>query len=172
MKNELKKSLESQEFQAKLEEAASHDNVNIATELVSQVRQALVEACKRAGLKSKKPKNSNKQTKNWFDQDCETEKENLKSLGKQISYNPDNVQLRTLHEKKRIFKKTCKRKKCLYLSKRIADIDYRNSKDSWKQIGTLFNIRKRETERVETAKADEFYNYFKQQNEGPPDNCS
>ena len=122
MKNELERSLESQEFQARLEEATSHDNVTIATELVSQ---ALVEACKTAGLKSKKPKDSNKQTKNWFDQDCETEKENLKSLGKQISHNPDNVQLRTLlHEKMRIFKKTCKRKKCLYFSKRIADIDH------------------------------------------------
>ena len=123
LKNELKRSLESQEFQARLEEAASHDNVNIATELVSQ---ALVEACKTAGLKSKKPKDSNKQTKNWFDQGCQMEKENLKSLGKQISHNLDNVQLRTLlHEKKRISKKTCKRKKCLYLSKGIADIDYR-----------------------------------------------
>ena len=76
LKNELKRSLESQEIQARLQEAASHDNVNIATELVSQ---ALVEVCKIAGLKSNKPKSSNNQTKNWFDQDCETEKENLKS---------------------------------------------------------------------------------------------
>ena len=30
-------------------------------------------------------KTSYKQRKNWFDQECETEKENLKSLGKQIS---------------------------------------------------------------------------------------
>ena len=60
----------------------------------------------------------------------------------------------------------------MYLSKRIADIDYRNSKDTWKQIGTIFNITKRKTEREETAKAEEFYKYFKQQNEGPPDNCS
>ena len=88
MKKELKRSLESQEIQARLQEAASHESdVNIATELVSQ---ALVEACKTAGLKSKNPKKSNKQTKNWFDQERETEKENLKSLGKQISHNPDN----------------------------------------------------------------------------------
>ena len=57
--------------------------------------------------------------KNWFDQECEKEKENLKSLGKQISQNAENAQLRTLlHEKKKSFKKTCKRKKCLYLSKK------------------------------------------------------
>lgn len=101
--------MESQEFQSKLKKASLHDNVNIATELVSQT---LVAACKTAGLKFQKQKSSYKQTKTWFDHDCETEKENLKSLGKQISRNPDNVQLRALlHGKRKSFKKTCKRKK-------------------------------------------------------------
>ena len=170
LKDKLKRSLQSQEFQSKFEDALSHDNVNIATELVNQ---ALVEACKTAGLKSQKQKHSHKQRKNWFDQECETEKENLKSLGKRISHNPDNVQLRTiLHEKKKSFKKTCQRKKYSYLSKKIADIDYRNSKDTWKQIGTIFNLRKRKTEKVETVRAEEFYKYFKQQNEGFQNSCS
>ena len=91
-----------------------------------------------------------KQSKNWFDEECETEKENLKSLGKRITHNPDHVQLRTLlHEKEKSFKKTWKRKKCFYLSKKIADIDHRNSEDPWKQIGTVFNLRKRKPERVQ-----------------------
>ena len=78
--------------------------------------------------------------------------------GTQISYNPDNLQLRTLpHEKKESFKKTRKRKKnaCILEKKLIADIDYRNSKDTWKQIGTIFNLRRGKTERVKTAKAEE-----------------
>ena len=37
LKDKLRRCLESQEFQSKLEEALSHDNVNIATELVNQV---------------------------------------------------------------------------------------------------------------------------------------
>ena len=45
----------------------------------------------------------------------------------------------------------------MYLSKKIADIDYQNSKDTWKQIGTIFNVRERKTERVETVRAEEFY---------------
>ena len=49
LKDKLRRSLESQELQSKLEEALSHDNVNIATE---SVNQALVEACKTAGLRS------------------------------------------------------------------------------------------------------------------------
>ena len=60
----------------------------------------------------------------------------------------------------------------MYLSKKIADIDYRNSKDTWKQIGTIFNLKKRKTKKVETVRAEEFYKYFKQQNEGFQNNCS
>ena len=52
--------MQSQEFQSKLEEASLHDNVNIATELVSQT---LVAECKTAGLKFQKQKSSYKQRK-------------------------------------------------------------------------------------------------------------
>lgn len=109
--------MKSQEFQSKLEEASSHENVNIATELVSQ---ALIDACKAAGLKSQKQRqkeNSYKQSKNWFDQECETEKENLKSLGKRISHIPHNVQLRTfLMRKRRVSKKRANGKMLVSLS--------------------------------------------------------
>ena len=44
----LKGCLESQEFQSRLEEASKHDDINIATKLISE---SLVEACKVAGLK-------------------------------------------------------------------------------------------------------------------------
>ena len=60
----------------------------------------------------------------------------------------------------------------MYLGKKIADIDYQNSKDTWKQIGTIFNLRKRKTERVETVRAEEFYKYFEQQNQEPQNHCS
>ena len=38
---------------------------------------------------------------NWFDLECETEKENLKSLGEQISQEPNNSQLRHFLKTKR-----------------------------------------------------------------------
>ena len=65
---QIKKGLcaQSQEFQSKLKEASLHDNVNTATELVSQT---LVAACKTAGLKFQKQKSSYKQRKTWFDQE-------------------------------------------------------------------------------------------------------
>ena len=95
----------------------------------------------------------------------------MKSLGKQISRNPDDPHLRImLKEKKKSFKKTCIRKKRSYISQKIEDIDYRNPKDTWKQIGNIFNLRKRKSQGVEAARAEEFYKYFKQENEGPQNN--
>ena len=38
---------------------------------------------------------------NWFDVECETEKENLKFLGEQISQEPNNSQLRHFLQDKR-----------------------------------------------------------------------
>ena len=82
---------------------------------------------------------------NWFDLERETEKENLKSLGKQIFQEPNNSQLRhLLQDKKKKFKRACRRKKREFVSKSIGDIDLRNPQDTWKQIGKIFNIRKRQ----------------------------
>ena len=43
----------------------------------------------------------------WFDQECETEKENLQSLGENISHNINYSELRQLlRDKKKRFKQT------------------------------------------------------------------
>ena len=77
---------------------------------------------------------------NWFDLECETEKENLKSLGEQISQEPNNSQLRhLLQDKKKKFKRTCRRKKREFVSKSIGDIDLCNPQDTRKQIGKIIN---------------------------------
>ena len=105
---------------------------------------------------------------NWFDLESETEKENLKSLGGQISPEPNNSQLRhLLQDKNKKFKRTCTRKKREFISKSIGDIDLRNPQDTWKQIGKIFNIRKRQLRGTETVSAGQFYEYFKQQNAAP-----
>ena len=101
---------------------------------------------------------------NKFDLECETEKENLKSLGYQISQEPNNSQLRHLLRDK---KKKCRRKKREFVSKSIGNIDLCNPQDTWKQMGKIFNIRKRQPHGTETVSADQFYEYFKQQNAAP-----
>ena len=50
----------------------------------------MVEACKEAGDSKIKCKPQNK----WFDQECETEKENSQSLGENISHNIRIIQNR------------------------------------------------------------------------------
>ena len=49
----------------------------------------------------------------------------------------------------------------------MGDIDLRNPQDTWKQIGKIFNIRKRQPHGTETVSAEQFYEYFKQQNAAP-----
>ena len=92
-KDRLKDGLKSQTVQSRLKAAATHDNIDTASELISET---LVEACKEAGLKARGSKTKCKSQNKWFDQECETEKENLQSLGKKISKNVNNSELRQL----------------------------------------------------------------------------
>ena len=83
----------------------------------------------------------------WFDQECETEKENLQSLGENISHNINNSELRQLlRDKKKRFKQTCRRKKEESISNDMSNIDMQNSKEIWRQIGKIFNLGKRKTQ--------------------------
>ena len=167
-KDRLKDSLKSRTVQSRLETAVKHDNINTAAELLSET---LVEACKEAGLKVRNTKFKCKSQNKWFDEECETEKENLKSLGEKISHNTNNSEMRQLlRDKKKRFKQTCRRKKQEYISKGMSKIDMRNSRETWRQIGKIFKLGKRKTHVAETVSTEQFYKYFKQQNATPLNN--
>ena len=88
-----------------------------------------MEACKEAGWKARGSKIKCKSQTKWFDQECETEKENLQSLGEKISHNINNSELRQLlQDKKKRFKQTCRRKKQESISKGMSNIDMQNLK--------------------------------------------
>ena len=81
-KDRLKDGLKSQTVQSRLEAAIKHDSIDIASELISET---LVEACKEAGLKARSSRKIKCKSQNkWFDQECETEKGNLQSLGEKF----------------------------------------------------------------------------------------
>ena len=165
LKSNIKECLESQIVQSKLQAALRNDNVDTAAELFSKT---LVEACKKAGLRIQCNKTKAMSQNNWFDLECETEKENLKSLVEQISQQPNNSRLRhLLQDNKKKFKRTCRRKQREFVSKSIGNIDLRNPQDTWKQIGKIFNIRKRQPHGTGTVSAEQFYEHFKQQNAAP-----
>lgn len=125
----LKDGLKSQAVQSRLEEAVKHDSIDSASELISET---LVEACKEAGMKARGSKIKCKSQNKWFDLECETEKENLQSLGEKISKNTNNSELKQLlRDKKKRFKQTCGRKKREYISKGLSNIDMQNSKVTW-----------------------------------------
>ena len=90
-KDRLKDGLKSQTVQSRLEAAVKHDSIDTASALISET---LVEACKEAGLKARGNKIKCKSQSKWFDQECETENENLQSLGEKISKNTYNSESR------------------------------------------------------------------------------
>ena len=103
--------------------------------------------------------------------EIETEKENLQSPGEKISHNINNSELRKLlRDKKKRFKQTCRRKKGEYISKGMSNIDMQNSKETWRQIGKIFNLGKRKTHGAGAVSTEKFYKYFKQQNATPINN--
>ena len=64
-----------------------------------------MEADKEAGWKARGRKIKCKSQRKWFDQECETETENLQSLSQKISHNISNSALRPLlPDKKKRFK--------------------------------------------------------------------
>ena len=50
----------------------------------------------------------------------------------------------------------------------MSNIDMQNSKETWRQIGRIFNSGKRKTHGAEIVSTEQFYKYFKQQNATPP----
>ena len=115
----------------------------------------------RSWMERERPKITCKSQIKWFDQECETEKENLQSLGEKISHNINNSELRQLlRDKKKRFKQTCRRKKRESISKGMSNIDMQNSKETRQQIGKIFNLGKRKTHGAEAVSMDSFINIF------------
>ena len=104
--------------------------------------------------------------KPWFDEQCNIEKENLKSLGRHISRNANVEELRSsLHKKKKAFKHLCRKKKRQHYNRIIKCIDLSNAKTAWRQLRKLFNLGKSKNI-LKNASDDlgKFYSYFKKLN--------
>ena len=130
-----------------------------------------MEACKEAGWKARGTKIKCKSQIKWFDQECETEKENLQSHGEKSSHNINNSELRQLLQgKKKRFKQTCRQKKWESISKGMSNIDMQNTKETRWQIGKIFNFGKRKAHGAEAVSTEQFYKYFKQHNATPLNN--
>ena len=52
----------------------------------------------------------------------------------------------------------------------MSNIDMQNSKETWRQIGKIFNFGKRKTHGAEAVSTEQFYKYFQQQNATPLNN--
>ena len=66
----------------------------------------------------------------------------------------------SLHEKKKSLRKRVNGKNACILVKKIADFDYQNSKDTWKQIGSIFNLRKKKSRKSGNSKSGRVLQIF------------
>ena len=104
--------------------------------------QNLIDVCKQAGLRFNNTTRKHSE-KPWFNEQCNIEKENLKSLGRHISRNPNVEELNLrLHKKKKAFKHLCRKKKRQHYNRIIKCIDLSNAKTAWRQLRKLFNLGK------------------------------
>ena len=100
------------------------------------------------------------------DEQCNIEKENLKSLSRHISRNANVEELRSsLHKKKKALKHLCRKKKRHHYNRIIKCIDLSNAKIAWRQLRKLFNLGKSKNMQKNTSEdLEKFYIYFKKLN--------
>ena len=137
-----------------------------SSRLVNEFTDLLLKASLNAGLKYSSHDNINKETEsqNWFDAECKTEKRKLLSLGKSISKDPNNKDTRNkLFIEKKQFRKLCRRKRNIYITNRINELDFSKPKRTWKQLNLLFKTSKKRSEPPPVNITD-FYKYFKKLN--------
>ncbi|XP_048582669.1 uncharacterized protein LOC125568335 [Nematostella vectensis] len=162
--SELKLLFESEEMQTNLNAALNNNCVDTSVDLFTET---LLSACENAGLRYQN--NDIKESsvnKMWFDKECKNEKENLRSLGKLLSKQPDQRELgAVLKEKKKSFKKLCRRKKYTHYNNIVNSIDFRNSKNTWKQINRIFNSNThKQSHPIRPEEAAVFHQHFEQLN--------
>ena len=152
-KDRLKDGLKSQTVQFRLEAGVKHDSIDIVSELISET---LVEACKEARLKARSHKIKCKSQNNWLIRNAKQKKETCNPWGRKFLKTHNSEMRQLLRNKKKRLKQTCRRKKREYISKGMSNIDMQNSKETWRQIGKIFNIGKRKTHGAETVSTEQF----------------
>ena len=147
-KNNIPIILQSKEYNDKLEKilipTESVKDKSAVNNLIKRFSRLLIEVCEKTGMKYKCKNNSVKTTShNWFDQECQTEKENLRSIGKKLCKNPNNEHLRKqLQMTKKYFKKLCRRKKNQFFESTLSKTNSKDSKQLWKVLKRLFPLSK------------------------------
>ena len=142
-----------------------NDNTNInkaVKEFTNTLQKLSIEAGFRYSNSDSKHKSDNPP---WFDKDCQIEKKDLLKIGKTICRNPHNHELKKhLRSKKKKFKKKCKKTKQNYYENKIKQLDFKNPKQTWKQLKTTFNIGKAKKSKDPDVNIDQFHKFFKDQN--------
>ena len=166
-RNKIPILLESEEYKIKFEQIltnASGSDQETINHLTKNFSKILNEVGDKAGIKYKKVnKNSQETNPNWFDHECATEKENLRSLGKKLCENPNNNILREhLHMKKKTFRRLCRKKKRHSVETKLQKLNGRDPKKLWRELKNLFPLKSKQSHNNVDIK--EAFTHFKNLN--------
>ena len=160
-KDRLKDGLKSQTVQSRLEAAVKLtwyiDTGHTASELISET---LVEVCKKPDWKREAAKLYANHKTNGSSRNAKQKKKTCNPLGRKflktlIIQKWDNYCATKRRGSNKLVdgrNRSISAKAC-----RLSNIDMQNSKETWRQIGQIFNLGKRKTHRVETVSTEQFY---------------
>ena len=109
-------------------EISQHINAGLIHSTGEKIQQIFLSTAKTIlKVKNKNITNNCKRrkiSKKWFDDDCKKLKTDVRSLGKQKYYFPnDNFLRQKYHEKLKLYKRTCTSKKYFYIQDTLREID-------------------------------------------------
>ena len=127
-----------------------------------EITKLLIETAEIAKIKNKK-QTSNPLNKPWFDNECKRSKLSLKTLGKKIKNNKDNIELRTqISDEKRNLKNLIKRKKSNHTRDIIEKMNTNNTdgKYFWKLLDKLDDGKTNSEQFKSTISEHKWVNHF------------
>ena len=136
-KSNFKISLRRQEMVDKIENVLNSDNIS-SISLAASIKEILFQNITDAKVKTKKiPNEENNKSESWFDNECKSEKEKLRSLAKKMRSAPNDIKLRNdVFHAKKSFKKIILAKKRRHRTNIFKNLQDkrgdRNIKDFWK----------------------------------------
>ena len=113
---------------------------NDPIKMVSSLTEILIKTAKEAKVKTVEKKRNTAENPPWFDNTCEKLKKEIKSLGKQIRRDPQNLVLKQqLSVSKRKLKKAVQKNKWAYKNSLIQKMNWgkKESKTFWKLLDKL-----------------------------------
>ena len=157
-----KETLSFQTMKDRVDGLLGDDSLTVA-EMAEKIKSILFENADMSGLKTRRVGTSGGVSEPWFDGECKSMKDRIRSIGKQLAGSPGDRFIRSsLCDAKKSFRRKIAYKKRNYKRTVLAELESKrrekNHKDFWKIFRKISPKRKHESV---VPSMDSFFDYFK-----------